>query len=446
MRDTLLVGVAIGRFIGEPLDLVMGLASFPARLCIGLLTCALVSAQGPGPMNILVITLDDVGIDRFPGYGVHPVEPRMPTMERLMAGGLTFERVWAMPSCSPSRASLLTGRFPARHGVYKQIAPGDPNQPHLDPAERTLPRVLQGYRSAVVGKWHLRAAGNPTTHPQDCGFGHHLGSMFNISAVTGYWNWRKWIDGTSVTEPGYATSVTVDDTLRQVQHLPDPWFIYMNFNAAHSPFHTPPANLHTQGQPSTDRERYRAMLEAMDTEIGRLLEGLDLDNLLLIIIGDNGTPQSIVDGPWSSFHGKGSLFEGGVRVPLIVHGPGVTQGRSLALVCITDIHATLAELTGGFSGAEDSVSFADVLIDPDSLGQRRYLFAERGKDGVTPGGRLRAISDGRWKLMDTGPLVRFYDLQGDIAENHNLRTPNGPLDPEARAAYVRLREALVGFP
>ena len=98
-------------------------------LLLALLAPAL--AGRDAPPNLLVITLDDVGIDRFPSYGVHPTPVRMPVMEQLIAQGVTFDRVWAMPSCSPTRASLLTGRFPHRHGVLNQIGPGDPNEPDL---------------------------------------------------------------------------------------------------------------------------------------------------------------------------------------------------------------------------------------------------------------------------------------------------------------------------
>lgn len=402
--------------------------------------------SGDPPPNLLVITLDDVGIDRFPSYGVHPTPVRMPVMEQLVAQGVTFDRVWAMPSCSPTRASLLTGRFPHRHGILNQIGPGDPNEPDLDPSEPVLARKLPGYRSAVIGKWHLRSAARPTTHPLQCGFGLHLGSMYNVGA-SGYFDWRRFVNGVWHQEFRYATTVTTTDAVRVARQLPEPWFLYVNYNAAHSPFHVPPQDLHTYGQPADDLTRYRAMLEAMDTEIGRLLASVDLEETLVVVVGDNGTPQPVTDGPWPPHHAKGSLYEGGVRVPLVVAGPGVSQGRSEALISIVDLHRTLIEVAGGTFQSEDSISFLPQLVDPQTPSARQWLFAEKNNDstgqGQTGPGHERAISDGRWKLLRNNFGDELYDLSVDLVEGNNLL--GAPLSGEAQAAYDSLQLALQGF-
>lgn len=419
-------------------------------LCALVLGCpsAAVGNERPTgtPPNILLITLDDVGIDRFPSYGVHPVPVRMPVMEQLIAGGVTFDRVWAMPSCSPTRASLLTGRFPSRHGIMNQIGPGDPNEPQLDPAEITIPKVLAGYRSAVIGKWHLRSAGNPTTHPLACGFSHHIGSMYNVGNA-GYFNWRRYVDGTYAIETRYATTVTSTDALRMTQYLPDPWFLFVNYNAAHAPFHVPPPHLHTYGSPSDEITQFRAMLEAMDTEIGRLLAGVDLATTLVVVLGDNGTPRPVTDGPWPQDHAKGSLYEGGVRVPMVVHGPGVSHGRSDALISVVDVHRTLVELVGGNFQAQDSISFAPQLSAPGTPGTRQYLFAEKNNSppgGATGPGHERAISDGRWKLITDNFGQQFFDLSVDLIEANNLL--QAPLSTMAQVGYDDLIQALTTFP
>ncbi|MFT7680419.1 MAG: arylsulfatase A-like enzyme, partial [Planctomycetota bacterium] len=297
--------------------------------------------------NILLIVLDDVGIDRFPGYGVHPVPMRMPVMERLINRGIRFNRVWSMPNCSPTRASLLTGRFPSRHGVYRAVSPDDDDAVELDTAEVTLPRVLPGYRSSAVGKWHLKAPNTSGVHPLLCGFGHHAGSLYNVGGG-GYSNWERTVDGTPGMENRYASTVASTDALRLAQQLlPEPWLLYVSYNAAHAPFHVPPQHLHSYGNPTDKITRFRAMCEAMDTEIGRLLAGVDLDNTLVIVLGDNGTPGQVSTGPWPADHAKGSLYEGGVRVPMVIAGPGVVHGTSQALISVTDLHRTLVEYTGG---------------------------------------------------------------------------------------------------
>lgn len=399
----------------------------------------------PAP-NILLITLDDVGIDRFPSYGIHPVPVRMPVMEQLIAGGVTFDSVWAMPTCSPTRASLLTGRFPSRHGIMNQIGPGNVTEPQLDPAEITIPKVMPGYRSAVIGKWHLRSAPNPTTHPLACGFGHHLGSMYNVGPA-GYFHWNRFVDGVPLVEMRYATTVTTTDALRMSHHLTNPWFLFVNYNAAHAPFHVPPPHLHSYGAPTDDITRYRAMLEAMDTEIGRLLAGVDLATTLVIVLGDNGTPRPVTDGPWAQDHAKGSLYEGGVRVPMVIHGPGVAQGRCAALVSVVDLHRTIVERVGGQFQAEDSISFLDQLSRPSLPGARQYLFAEKENDqagGATGPGHERAICDGRWKLITDNFGHQLFDLSVDLVEANNLL--QNPLNGPAQAAYMDLLQALTTFP
>lgn len=417
-----------------------------ALLSLALVLANVGHAGDPEPPNLLVITLDDVGIDRFPSYGVHPVPVVMPVMEQLIAQGVTFDRVWAMPSCSPTRASLLSGKFPYRHGILHQIAPANPAEPDLDPDQPLLPKVLPSYRSGVVGKWHLRSTARPTTHPIQCGFGFHMGSMYNVGQG-GYEDWRRYVNGAWHPETRYATTVTSSDALRAVQYLPEPWLLYVNYNAAHSPFHVPPQPLHGYGTPTDDITRYRAMLEAMDTEIGRLLQGVDLDRTVVLVVGDNGTPQPVTDGPWPSWHAKGSLYEGGVRVPMVVAGAGIAQGRSEALVSIVDVHRTLVELAGGTHQAPDSISFLPQLLDPAAPGARQWLFAEKDNDnsggGQTGPGHERAISDGRWKLKRDNFGDELFDLSVDLPEANNLLA--APLSPEAQTAYDALQAALVNF-
>ena len=185
----------------------------------------------------------------------------------------------------------------------------------------------------------------------------------------------------------------------------------------------------------------------MDTEIGRLLAGVDLATTLVIVLGDNGAPRPVTDGPWAQDHAKGSLYEGGVRVPMVVHGPGVGHGRSDALISVVDVHRTLVELVGGNFRAQDSISFAPQLSAPGTPGTRQYLFAEKNNSppgGATGPGHERAISDGRWKLITDNFGQQFFDLSVDLIEANNLL--QAPLSTVAQVGYDDLIQALTTFP
>ena len=168
----------------------------------------------------------------------------------------------------------------------------------------------------------------------------------------------------------------------------DPWFVWLAFNAAHTPFHVPTAGLNTIAvdDASDDLTKYQAAVEAIDTELDRLLASIPSDVLAdttIIVFGDNGTPKSVSVPPFRSNHAKSTVYEGGIRVPFIVRSPyiaGADRGReSLALVHSVDIFATLAEIAGVSSAtARDSVSFLPYLQDPDlaTLPTRPYVYSE----------------------------------------------------------------------
>lgn len=422
---------------------MLSLASSPLiLLALALGTGAFAAASGAneGPPNIVVILLDDVGVDRVGAYGAHPNPGRTPTLDALCQAGAMFRNAWSMPLCSPTRASLLTGRYPSRHGVGSQIQAHNPNSPQLDPAEIIIPEGLRSHSNRVVGKWHLKSYGEPNTHPLDTGFDGHVGSLYNLNA-TGYWNWRKFTDGQYSNEPNYATSVTTNDALTALIQLPEPRFLYVAYNAAHGPFHVPPAHLHSYGQPADDPMRFRAMAEAMDTELAQLVAAIDLSNTFLFLVGDNGTPKAAVDAPNDPNHAKATLYEGGVNVPLIVLGPGVQAGERQALVGVTDLFATIMELTSSPSTAVDSISFVDVLYDANELGDREFLYAEMfGPFSASAPPLDRAIRTRRFKWMNSIQGPQLYDLQLDPLELNNLIA-----DPAHQNTVARLVAALPTF-
>lgn len=407
-------------------------------------------------VNVLLIVLDDVGQDMIGAYGVHPEPAATPTIDALAARGVTFDHAIANPVCSPTRATLLTGRYAWRYGVGNAIPP-KPGWA-LPDHERLLPRALReatdgAYTSVVVGKWHLATPNRGGwEHPLHVGFDHHDGTMGNLLGFAEdglpqtYFHWTHVRDGHHAPRDGYITSATVDDALRWVDEIDEPWFLYMPLHSAHYPMHAPPPELYDGELPTlpTEDDLYRAMLEVTDREIGRLLEGLGpaLDDTLVIVLGDNGSAPVAVRPPWPKNQAKGALLRGGVRVPFVVAGPGVAEGqRTDALINTSDVYATLVDWLGlDEPHPEDSVSFAPVLRDPGRAGARSYAYAER----FNPNGRppwsqhLAMIRDARFKLITlNGRVEEMYDLHADPMETRNLF--DGPGTPEHRAALKRLR-------
>lgn len=417
-------------------------------------------ADGGFRPNFLMLLADDIGQDNVNAYNAGHRAPPTPTIDRLASQGLVFDHVIANPVCSPTRATLLTGRYAYRYGIGSAIPPR--KGWGLPETEVILPRVLKeqaGYSSAIVGKWHLATPDvGGLDHPRKLGFDHHSGTTGNLigkvpttdRAMT-YTHWPKVVDGayTEVSND-YITSVTVDDALAYADSLPEPWFLWVAFHAAHFPMHLPPAHQFTQAVPKYPNETqlYRLMVESLDSEIARLLGSLDPDRLArtnIVFMGDNGSAPVGVVPPWPKANAKGSLLRGGIRVPFVMVGPSVAAHgkRTDALVNSTDLFATVLELAGvEVTPPEDSISFASVLRDP-SGSPRKLAYAEHfSPNGPGPWEEQEvAIRDQRYKLIVTnGKPTQMYDLINDPFEAKNLLV--GPERDELLRQFKRLKFAL----
>ena len=334
-----------------------------------------VRAQGP---NILLVVGDDIGVDRVGAYREHRNPGRTPTLDWIASHGVMFRNAWSNPLCSPARAALMTGRYSYRTGVGMNLTSfSDETGLSLD--ETTLPEILPAYSTAALGKWHL---GSGHLHPNQSGFSHFAGSLRNLDRIgigNEYYKWTKLTDGLLQIRNEYATTDTADETIEAIETLPQPWFVYCAFNAPNEPYHYPPSNLHgyaLSGEPWKNPPLFaRAMTEAMDSELARILQSVP-PNTWVIFVGDNGTANEATDGGTPPSHSKGTVYEGGVNVPLIITGPGVVPGECRALVNTTDLFATIADLAGVPSSAEDSVSLLPYLSDPKLPSLREWVFAE----------------------------------------------------------------------
>jgi arylsulfatase B len=348
----------------------------------------------PAP-NLLVVVLDDMGVDTIGAYGAAVSPPPTPVIDQLAASGVVFDRAWAAPMCSPSRAALLTGKHGFRLGIGNAITEA-PEEWGLDLREVTIAsrlRELGGYATAAFGKWHLSDQADGHLHPNRMGFGHYDGCLTNLDITPGlpwdYYNWPRVVDGVESIESDYLTSATIDAARDWIRGQERPWFAFVALHAVHSPFHWPPSELHSlDPQANYPGEvsywQHRAMVESVDTELGRLIDGLGIDTgeTALLLVSDNGTASPGVEPPFDPTHGKSTLYEGGVRVPLIAAGAGVTAaGTCSGLVHVTDFFATLVDLAGlptdAASTAIDSVSMAPYFVDSGRPSLRPFNFAER---------------------------------------------------------------------
>ena len=407
--------------------------------------------------NILLVISDDLGLDASSSYAVGIETPVTPTLDTLAANGLVFDNAWANPVCSPTRATILTGKYGFRTGV---LWPGD----EISLAETSLQsfidtNVPNTYSHAVVGKWHLagRDQANPgyIDNPNLMGIDYFAGLIGG--GVGDYFSWPLVENGQSSDSQDYTTTAFVDLTIDWIAGQQGPWFAWLAFNAPHTPFHLPPLGLHDRDTLSADQAAidadplpyYLAMIEAMDRELGRLLASFSAEtraNTIIIYIGDNGTPRRVVQGHVPG-HGKGSVYEGGVAVPLIISGRGVTRAgeRESALVSSVDLFSTIAALAGtGTEEFNDSKSFAGLLSSA-TTGPREYAYTEVKRDADPFFRDDWAIRDDRYKLiqrLSAGP--ELYDLEADPFEQDNLLS-NGTdaaeavilADLQARAGLIR---------
>ncbi len=416
----------------------------------------------PGPFhpNVLLVILDDVGQDRLAPWG-RAVDPSpTPTIDSLVADGLLFHNAYAAPVCQAGRAALLTGRWAHRTGVGSNTDPRETGWT-LGPNQGTLPLLLQhhGWRTALVGKWHLATMDtpDPLRDPLRRGFEGSRGTFANVldrvrtKADGTYTSWERIEDGKPHLETRYVTTVQVDDAIAYTRTLTEPWLIWFAPNAAHDPWAAPPESL-VPGPPAQDPvTAYRATLTAFDVELGRLLDALPADtrkNTLIVLVADNGTPKRVIPPPFRDSRGKTTLFDGGTLIPMVWTGPGVTPGETAALVHLIDVLPTLADLfdmdvTWSPYGPQiiDGLSFAPVLTNATAPA-RPFLITEDFQPNGDPkkaSSRRVAVRDSRYKLIRdllTGKEMLFRYTPNAIDEGPDLLRAS--LDSEATSARARL--------
>lgn len=409
--------------------------------------------------NVLLIIADDFGVDQQGLYNTASgATAPTPHINSLAASGVRFTQAYACPVCSPTRAAIMTGRLGFRNGTGEVVSVAAGNS--LSASETTLPEAIAlhpalGIQAACFGKWHLTAGGPVVTAnaPNTIGgWPHYAGCT--AGALTSYTSWTKTVNGATSTSTTYATTDVVNDAVTWItarRALNQKWLAWVAFNAPHTPFHIPPSSLHGYGtNPATNTLKYRAAVEAMDTEIGRLLMAVDASTTHIIFVGDNGSPGQVIQSPYDATRAKDTLYEGGTRVPLIIKSPAVASaGRTHeSRVHVVDLFSTMLELAGVPlpSGVTlDSHSLVPAL-SLQSETPRTWLYNDQF-DQSTPTTGGRSIRDDRYKLIRlNNGTEEFYDLTADPGETVNLiAAGSAAMSSTHQRYYHRLRYRLGGF-
>ncbi len=410
------------------------------------LSAAPVFGQPKRRPNFILVLVDDLGWRDWGCYG-HPFH-ETPNLDRLAAESVKFTQAYsACPVCSPTRASLMTGRYPARLRLTDWI-PGRrqwptsklltvPFEQQLPLAETTLPELLKplGYRSASVGKWHLGGEGFA---PADQGFDVNIGGDHRGSPP-GYFGPFNLVNLKGGTKADLLTDRLTEEAAQFISdNAGRPFLLYLPHYTVHTPIQAPEAltekyrrkmaSLGLDGNPT-----YAAMMETLDHSIGRLREKVKAAGIenetVWIITSDNGglrfegkAPKPVTDNS-PARSGKGHLYEGGIRVPLLIRWPGVTKnGAEPATPVITpDLFATVAEIAGAKLGqAVDGRSLTPILRGGQlAVRPLFWHYPHYSNQGGTPGG---AIRDDEWKLIEfyEDGRLELYHLKSDAGERLNL--------------------------
>lgn len=380
----------------------------------------------PGP-NLVVILADDLG---WPDLGWTVGRCETPNIDRLADEGVRLTHVYTEPLCTPSRAALLTGRYPHRYGlagcnlqVFTLRA--------LPQSERLLSERLHdlGYSTAICGKWHL---GNRSLEeiPNSRGFDHQYGCYSGmIDYDTHLWaekvlDWYR--DNVPLVEEGYATDLIAAEACRLLRERPreQPIFLYVPFNAPHGPHDAPPRYVEEYAYLKKPcLVNYAAMVRCLDDGVGRILDTLSelgmRDDTLVVFLSDNGAPvtEDFLDNR-PLRNGKLSGYEGGVRTPGVMSWPGMLPAGEVydGPMHLVDVCATLLSVAG--SPPSDWPELDGHDLWPQLFGGEPI--AEYDVP-ISVGSNYEALLHGRWKLTrHRGKRVELFDLERDPFELHDL--------------------------
>ncbi len=409
--------------------------------------------------NIVHIVADDLGWKDVGFNGCADI--KTPNIDRLAAEGAKLTDFYVQPMCTPTRACLMTGRYPFRYGLQTAVIPSV-SQYGLDTSEVLMPQVLKeaGYATAIIGKWHLGHA-DKKYWPKQRGFDYQYGAMIGeLDYFThdehGVLDWFR--NNEPVREEGYTTTLLGKDAAAYIekQDPAKPFYLYLAFNAPHTPYQAPKEYIDRYASiADPTRRTYAAMVTCLDDEIGRVIKALDAkhlrDNTLIIFHSDNGGTRNAMfsgvmadvtkitlpcdNGPYRE--GKGTLFEGGTRVCALANWPGHIKAQTVSgLMHAVDLYPTLAALAGASTSSSKPLDGVNVweTISKGSPSPRNEIVYN-----IEP--FRAAIRQGEWKLVWQTMLpssVDLYNIVQDPSEKNNVAAAH----PDKVAAMQQRLEKL----
>jgi arylsulfatase A-like enzyme len=422
-------------------------------LCIALsVSTAMAADVRP---NIVVILADDLGREDCGFMGGKAI--KSPNIDKLAAAGSKLDAFYVQPVCSPTRAALMTGRYPMRHGL--QVGVVRPwAQYGLPLNEQTLPQGLKdaGYATAICGKWHLghfEPKYLPTQRGFDLQYGHYNGQIdYYTHMRDGGFDWHR--NDTACKDEGYSTHLVAKEAVKFVNENAGkkPFFLYVPFNAVHAPHQAPESYMQPYGDLKGERKKYAGMLAAMDEAIGRIADAVDKagvrKNTLFIFSSDNGGPQpGVVTDNGKYRAGKGTLYEGGTRVAAFATWDGKIPagGTVTEPLHMVDWYPTLLKLAG--AKLEQKLPLDGLDAWPTIAEGKPTPHASILLNTTPTGGAVRV---GDWKLVlkngtddpDGAPAkaekesVELFNLKDDPYEKANLAEKNPEKVKELRATLA----------
>jgi arylsulfatase A-like enzyme len=410
---------------------------------IGLLTAAGIHAQSADRPNIILVVADDLGYSDVGFNGCRDIPT--PNIDRIAAQGVRFDAGYVCFSvCSPSRAGMLTGRYPQRFGYERNVLyiPDDPAM-GLSRDEELFPGRLQqaGYRTTLLGKWHLGA--HPDLHPLKRGFSEWYGFLGGghqyhpdsmkikdpMQVFTEEGSYRTWMNRglEPVKEGDYLTDALSREAAAFIErNRQQPFFLYLAYNAPHTPLQATPERLEKFKQIGDKQRRtYAAMVSAVDDGVGRVLETLDklglASNTMVIFLSDNGGPLHHNGSRNGDLRGmKGTLFEGGIRVPFAIRWPGmIPAGITYTKPVISlDIAATIAGQVAGQSRPKHALDGTDLIpfLTGKSKGAPHDFLYWRHFDQKS----YVVLTGDQHKLLRRGDSTYLFNLATDRSETRDL--------------------------
>lgn len=446
--------------------------------------------------NIIFILIDDMGWKDLGSYGSEFYET--PNLDRLAASGMQFTDAYAAsPVCSPTRASILSGKYPATVGVTDWIGAHTkgklidaPYIHHLPLSEMSIAESLRkgGYDTWHVGKWHL---GNENHYPEKHGFDINIGGCHWGQPMNGYFSPYDMENLPNGPDGEYLTDRLTDEAIKLIEQKGNkPFFLNFSHYAVHTPIQAPhqliekyqakskkmgldqmqsfeegetfptddKKDLHVRRRLIQSDPIYAAMIENLDDNIGRLMDTLKandiVDDTIVIFTSDNGGLATAEGSPTCNTplnEGKGWMYEGGVREPLIIKWPGVTEPGSVNETPVTspDFYPTMLEMANLPPLPEqhqDGMSIVDILKGAEQLDREAiyWHYPHYGNQGGTPGSSIRM---GDYKLIEffENEHIELYNLREDISENNDLFEEKPTLAKEMRNKLKHWRESIEAF-